>query len=108
MSEGAWTAILLAGQRPGADPLASHFGQTWKALVPVAGEAMLSRVAKTLLAAPSIGRVVVMAQAPEALFTGDCAWLAAEPRIATALSDAGIAASAAAVAGTRAAPWPCW
>jgi CTP:molybdopterin cytidylyltransferase MocA len=101
-----WTAILLAGQRPGVDPLASHFGQRWKALVPVAGEAMLSRVAKTLLAAPSIDRVVVMAQEPEALFTGDCAWLAGEPRISTRVSNAGIASSAAGVAGTADAPWP--
>lgn len=101
-----WTAILLAGQRPGSDPLASHFGQTWKALVPVAGEAMLSRVAKTLLAAPSIERVVIVAQQPDALFTGDCAWIASEPRISTSPSTAGIATSVAAIAGTATAPWP--
>jgi len=101
-----WTAILLAGQRPGTDPLAAHFGETWKALVPVAGEAMLSRVARTLLAAPSIDRVVVMAQDPQALFTGDCAWLTEEPRIVTAISDAGIATSVAAVAGRSIAPFP--
>jgi molybdopterin-guanine dinucleotide biosynthesis protein A len=101
-----WTAILLAGQRPGSDPLAAHFGQRWKALVPVAGEAMLSRVARTLLAAPSIGRVVLMAQEPEALFVGDCAWIADEPRISTRISNAGIATSVAGVAGSEAAPWP--
>jgi GTP:adenosylcobinamide-phosphate guanylyltransferase len=101
-----WTAVLLAGQRPGVDPLAEHFGETWKAQVKVAGEAMLSRVAKTLLATPGIARIVVMAQDPAALFTGDCAWLAAEPRIATATSSSGIATSVAAVAGTDLAPWP--
>jgi molybdopterin-guanine dinucleotide biosynthesis protein A len=101
-----WTAILLAGQRPGSDPLASHFGQTWKALVPIAGEAMLSRVAKTLLAAPSIDRVVVVAQQPDVLFTGDCAWIADEPRISTAPSTAGIATSVAGIAGSAGAPWP--
>lgn len=106
MSDGEWTAILLAGQRPGPDALASHFHQTWKALIPVAGEAMLSRVAKTLLAAPSIGRIVLMAQEPNALFTGDCAWLASEPRIAIARSTTGIATSVAGVAGTGSAPWP--
>ena len=100
-----WTAILLAGQRPGVDPLAAHFGETWKAKVRIAGEAMLSRVARTLLASPSIDRVVVMAQDPGALFTGDCAWLADEPRIMTAVSHSGIATSVAAVAGTDAAPW---
>lgn len=102
----SWTAILLAGQRPGTDPLASAFGQTWKALVPVAGEAMLSRVARTLLAAPLIARVVILAQEPAALLVGDCAWLADEARVSTSRSTAGIAASVAQVAGTAAAPWP--
>jgi CTP:molybdopterin cytidylyltransferase MocA len=105
MSQGRWTAILLAGQRPGIDPLAQAFGETWKALVRVDGEAMLSRVAKTLLASPSIGRILVVAQQPEALFIGDCAWLAKEPRIATAVSTSGIAVSVATLAGTEQAPW---
>jgi CTP:molybdopterin cytidylyltransferase MocA len=104
--QGDWTAILLAGQRPGTDPLAHAFGETRKAKVKVAGEAMLSRVAKTLLAAPAIRRVVVMAQEPDALFDGDCAWMAAEPRISTEHSSSGIATSVAAVAGGDLAPWP--
>jgi CTP:molybdopterin cytidylyltransferase MocA len=102
----AWTALLLAGQRPGIDPLAKAFGQQWKGLVPVAGEAMLSRVAKTLLASPSIGQIIVVAQQPERLFVEDCAWLAAEPRIATAISTSGIAVSIAALAGSDQARWP--
>jgi len=106
MNQGRWTAILLAGQRPGIDPLAQAFGETWKALVRVDGEAMLSRVAKTLLASPSIGRILVVAQQPEALFAGDCAWLADEPRVATAVSTSGIAVSVAALAGSAQAPWP--
>jgi CTP:molybdopterin cytidylyltransferase MocA len=106
MSEPAWTALLLAGQRPGTDPLAQHFGQQWKALVPVAGEAMLSRVAKILLASPSIARVIVVAQEPQALLVGDCAWLGHEPRVSTAISSSGIAVSVAALAGTAAATWP--
>ncbi|WP_420140557.1 NTP transferase domain-containing protein [Sphingomonas sp.] len=101
-----WTAILLAGQRPGVDPLAAAFGQEWKALVPIAGEAMLSRVARTLLACPSIGRVLILAQTPDALLTGDCAWLADEPRVGLASSGGGIATSIAVVAGGPAAPWP--
>ncbi|WP_367120020.1 NTP transferase domain-containing protein [Sphingomonas sp.] len=101
-----WTAILLAGQRPGVDPLAQAFGESRKAKVKVAGEAMLSRVARTLLAAPGIERIVVMAQAPAQLFDGDCAWMASEPRIGTVHSDSGIATSVAAVAGGPEAPWP--
>ena len=102
----SWTALLLAGQRPGIDPLAAHFGEQWKAKVQVGGEAMLSRVARTLLAAPSIGRILVLAQAPEALLDGACRWMADEPRIATVRSSSGIAASVATVAGSDLAPWP--
>ena len=106
MSGAGWTAILLAGQRPGPDPLAQAFGEQWKVLIPVDGEAMLSRVARTLLASPSIARVLVVAQQPDALFVGDCAWLAKEARVAAAVSTSGIAVSIAALAGTEQAPWP--
>jgi GTP:adenosylcobinamide-phosphate guanylyltransferase len=101
-----WTALLLAGQRPGTDPLAAHCSETWKALVSVGGEPMLSRVARTLLASPSIDRIVVLAQSPEALTARpDTAWLASEPRIAFAASIASISQSVSNVAGS-AAPWP--
>jgi len=106
VSRPGWTVILLAGQRPGVDPLAHAFGEQWKALVRVNGEAMLSRVARTLLASLGIARVLVVAQQPEILFTGDCAWLADEPRVGAAISTSGIAVSVAALAGTEAAPWP--
>jgi len=106
MNPPRWTAVLLAGQRPGVDPLAHAFGEQWKALVRVDGEAMLSRVAKTLLASPSIARIVLVAQRPQALFVGDCAWLAQESRVSTAISTSGIAVSVATLAGTAQAPWP--
>jgi GTP:adenosylcobinamide-phosphate guanylyltransferase len=102
-----WTAVLLAGQRPGVDPLASHFGESWKALVPVAGEAMLSRVARTLLATPMIARVVVVAQDPQALTArDDTGWLLREPRVAFWAGSGSIARSVAMVAGCDAAPFP--
>ena len=56
------TAIILAGRRPGTDPLAAHFGLPLKALVPVAGKPMLARVAETLIAHPAIGRIIVISQ----------------------------------------------
>lgn len=59
---GPWTALVLAGQRPGIDALAAHFGETYKALIPVAGTAMLTRVLQTLHNCPQITRVVVLAQ----------------------------------------------
>ena len=76
------TAILLAGSRPGVDPLAAAFSATLKALVPVAGEAMLSRVARTLVDHPGIARVIVLAQAPAALTDHpDTIWLESHDKI---------------------------
>lgn len=103
---GQWTAILLAGQRPGEDGFAAANGVTAKALIPVGGEPMIGRVVRTLLAAPSVGRILVLAQQPAALFAGDLAWMAADPRIATAAGGEGISSSIAAIAGTPAAPFP--
>jgi GTP:adenosylcobinamide-phosphate guanylyltransferase len=101
-----WTAILLAGQRSGGDPLAAHFGLASKALIPVAGVSMLRRVADTLLDTPEIRCVVILAQDPEALMTGDAAPLRAQPRVVLARSGPGIATSIADVAGSVDAPWP--
>lgn len=97
-----WTAIILAGQRPGPDPLASHFGEEWKALVRVSGEAMLTRVVRTLRTVPDISRIIVLAQDPTrmqaAVDAGGGAIILA--------SGAGISSSIRSVAGTDAAPWP--
>lgn len=57
-----WTCLVLAGQRPGIDPLADHFGLRLKALVPLDGEPMLTRVVRTLGSSPHIGEIIVLAQ----------------------------------------------
>jgi len=98
--------VLLAGQRPGGDPLAAHFGLSSKALIPIAGVSMLRRVVDTLLDTPEIGRIVILAQDPEALLVGDAAPLRAYPRVILARSGPGIATSIANVAGSVDAPWP--
>jgi GTP:adenosylcobinamide-phosphate guanylyltransferase len=103
---GEWTAILLAGRRPGEDDFAAAHRVAAKALIRVGGEPMLGRVARTLLASPSIGRIVILAQQAETLLAGDLGWMAEEPRIATAEAGDGISASVAAVAGTVTAPYP--
>lgn len=76
------TAILLAGRRPGVDRLAAYFGVVDKALIEIAGEAMLSRVARTLVSHPRIGRIIVLSQDGKALarhpHTG---WMAEETAI---------------------------
>ncbi len=41
-------AVILAGQRPGVDPLCESAGVKWKADIAVAGTPMLSRVAEAL------------------------------------------------------------
>lgn len=97
-----WTAIILAGQRPGIDPLASAFGETFKALVPVGGRPMVAHVAETILAAPGVERVVILCQQPEAIR----AVLPDHPRLRFVESQSGIAQSILSVAGSDIAPWP--
>lgn len=99
---GGWTAVVLAGQRPGPDPLAQHFGEDWKALVPVAGEPMVTRVVRTLANTPDIGRIVVLAQEPGVLAQA----VAAGGKADILTSGSGISTSILAQAGTEAAPWP--
>lgn len=54
-----FTAIILAGQRPGVDPVARARGVTYKALAPVGGRAMILNVLDALEASPWIGKIVV-------------------------------------------------
>lgn len=98
--------MLLAGQRPGENAFAQSHGVAYKALIPVGGEPMIGRVARTLLQSPSIGRIVVLAQEPEDLLAGEQAWMADDPRISTSASGDGIASSIAAIAGCDVAPFP--
>lgn len=98
----SWTAILLAGERPRADTLAAAFDGRVKALVDVAGEPMVARVARTLGACPEIARTLVLAQDAAAI----ASVLDESTRLTVASSGDGIARSVSAVAGTAAAPWP--
>ncbi|MBE1528824.1 molybdopterin-guanine dinucleotide biosynthesis protein A [Sphingopyxis sp. OAS728] len=67
-------AIVLAGSRPGPDPLLSGSGVSTKALLPIAGQAMLVHVVKALRASPEVGAITILAQ--------NSAELAAEPGLA--------------------------
>ncbi len=97
-----WTAIILAGQRPGSDALAVAFGQTYKALIPVGGQPMVARVTATLLSVAQIDRIVILCQSPDAVRAA----LPDDPRVSVVASQSGISQSIAHVAGTPAAPWP--
>lgn len=71
---GAIPAIVLAGSRPGPDPLLTGTGVSTKALLPIAGQAMLVHVVKALRASPDVGAITILAQ--------NSAELAAEPGLA--------------------------
>jgi GTP:adenosylcobinamide-phosphate guanylyltransferase len=62
-----FSALVLAGSRPGGDPLASRVGATSKASIRIAGTPMLARVLDAIAASPSVDRIVVVGLAPDAL-----------------------------------------
>lgn len=101
-AKSGWTAILLAGQRPGVDPLAHAFDMSLKALVPVAGRPMVARVVDTLLSVPELARIIILCQQPDSLRPV----LPNDARIQFVTSSAGISESILAIAGTPDAPWP--
>lgn len=102
MADGQWTAVVLAGQRPGPDALATHFGMTYKALLPVGGVPMVARVVQTLGAAPSVARIVILTQAPEEIAPA----LPHGVAVDFAESGSGISTSILAIAGANKAPFP--
>ena len=55
-------AIVLAGSRPGPDPLLTGSGVSTKALLPIAGDAMLVHVVRALRASPLVGPITILAQ----------------------------------------------
>ena len=60
-----WTALVLAGSRPGVDLFAQAHGTDLKALIPVGGVPMVARPVAALLAAPEVERVRVLVQQPD-------------------------------------------
>ena len=95
-------AILLAGRRPGIDPLAEEEGVDLKVLIDIGGRRMIARVVDALLAVPRLDRVIVLSQDVQAIEAA----LAPDPRLSVQRSGEGIARSVAAVAGSMDAPWP--
>lgn len=88
------TAIVMAGSRPGPDPLLDGSGVATKALLPIAGEAMLVHVVRALRASPRVGAITVLAQNSRSL-AADPALVAFED-VRFADSGQGISASLAA------------
>lgn len=57
-------ALVLAGARPEADPVAAYAGVSHKALIPLGGETLLARVVAALKAA-GVRRIAVSASDPQ-------------------------------------------
>lgn len=83
------TAVILAGSRPGGDPLAAAFGTDLKALVAVAGKPMVRWPVEAVLASGRFSDVRVLAQEPERV----SAVLPAHPNLKVEKSAATIAAT---------------
>lgn len=88
-----WTALVLAGSRPGIDPFAEAHGVDLKALIPVGGQPMVARPVKALLAAPEIESVRVLAQQPDRIAEA----IPADPRLSIGPSNETIAATLATI-----------
>ena len=84
-----WTAIVLAGSRPGVDRFAAEHGTDFKSLIPVGGVPMVTRPVAALLGAPGIHRVRVLAQQPDRIG----AMLPCDPRLSVAMSGETIAST---------------
>jgi GTP:adenosylcobinamide-phosphate guanylyltransferase len=66
-SQRPFTALVLAGQRGGEDPLARHCRVPYKCLALAAGVPMLVRVLNALAASPSVGRIFIVLEDPAIL-----------------------------------------
>jgi GTP:adenosylcobinamide-phosphate guanylyltransferase len=97
-----YTAIVLAGSRPGRDAFAEQFGADLKALIPVGGEPMVRRPVETLLATEDVGQVIVLSQAPERVEEV----LPKNPRLDVRKSDVTIATTMLELCFDKRTQWP--
>lgn len=98
----AATGVVLAGSRPGGDPLARAHNIDLKALIPVAGLPMVRRPVEALLESALIGRVLVLAQRPEPIKSA----LPRRKRLSVELSGQTIAATLEALCFDPNVEWP--
>jgi len=98
----SYTAIVLAGSRPGRDALAQSFGTDLKALIRVGGEPMVRRPVRALLESEQIGKILVLSQVPERI----AAVLPDDPRLAVRASQGTIAETMLGLLEDPAVQWP--
>lgn len=97
-----YTALLLAGSRPGGDPFAKRYGVELKPLIPILGEPMVLRPVRALLASERIESVRLLSQEPDkiaAVLIDDSRW-SVEPSSGT------IAETLEALCNAPTARWP--
>jgi GTP:adenosylcobinamide-phosphate guanylyltransferase len=97
-----YTAVVLAGSRPARDAFAEQFGTDLKALIPVAGEPMVARPVRALVASANVGKVLVLSQAPDRIR----AVLPDDPRIECMGSQGTIAETILGLLDDPATAWP--
>jgi GTP:adenosylcobinamide-phosphate guanylyltransferase len=97
-----YTAILLAGSRPGVDPFARQFGNDIKALIAVGGEPMIRRPVRALLASENVREVVILTQAPERI----ASVVPSDPRVDVRHSRGTIAETMLELCSDLRTPWP--
>ena len=99
------SALVLAGSRPGGDPLARHAGVSHKALIEIGGRTMIERVVGALAAVPQVARIVIAIERPEVLaaLTGLAAPVCAKP-VTTMPAAESPSASVAAALGKEGTP----
>jgi GTP:adenosylcobinamide-phosphate guanylyltransferase len=97
-----YTALVLAGSRPGGDPLAERFDTDLKPLIPLGGEPMVRRPVRALLASAAIGDVIVLSQQPQRIADA----LPSEPRLSVRRSDDTIASTMLNLCLDRETEWP--
>jgi len=102
VTSSQYTALLLAGVRPGGDPFAASHCVPTKVLIPVAGEPMLARPVRALLDSPQVGTVRILTQRPELLEAA----VPADVRVSFGTSGVTIAATLEAILADPATSYP--
>ena len=97
-----YNAVVLAGSRPGRDAFAEQYGTDLKALIPVAGEPMVRRPVRALLASANVGKLIVVSQAPRRIADA----IPADERISVRESRGTIAETMLGVCSDPATEWP--
>ena len=98
----SFTAVVLAGSRPGRDAFADSLGTDVKALIEVGGVPMVRRVVDALLASASVGRIVVLGQAVERI----AAALPKDKRVSVRASQGTIAETLLELIADKTLAWP--